>query len=122
MLKSVGTISAISCALIIGASNFGSAEAAERPDSGPQAPQGQVVVQSQEVDEQTKTAVRDRLVSLGLTLDEANSKIGNLTTADLQKLGANPEQVAMAGIEDKTLILIAVILIAPSIILLLLLI
>lgn len=122
MLKSAATISAISCALMLGVGTFGSAEATEREAvSGPQARQSQVVTQFQDVHEQTKAAVRNRLVSLGLTLDEADRKIADLTPDDLQKLGASPEQVAMAGIKDRTLILIAVILIAPSILLLLLL-
>lgn len=62
--------------------------------------------------------VTDRMVKLGLTAEEASLRVKSLTHADLQKLGATPEQVGMAGIKDKTLIIIAVILILPSILLL----
>ncbi len=65
--------------------------------------------------------VHARLMEVGLTSEDADSRLSLLSDSDIQKLAENPAQLAMGGIEDKTLILIAVILIAPSIILLLLL-
>ena len=64
--------------------------------------------------------VTKRLMETGLTKDEASQRVRELTQADLQKLAEHPEQVAMAGIKDSTLIIIAVILIVPSVLLLLL--
>lgn len=125
MSKLVRSTFVILCTLVIGAGAVVPGESAER-----EAPTKQLTLQIEtaapalQVDkrtkEQTQTVVRNRLVALGLTLDEADRKVAALTPTDLEKLGANPEQVAMAGIEDRTLILIAVILIAPSILLLLL--
>jgi hypothetical protein len=69
--------------------------------------------------QQVEATLKARLVKLGLSPKEASEKIAALTPADLQKLGENPDQVAMAGIKDTTLILIAVILVVPSLLLLL---
>jgi hypothetical protein len=68
--------------------------------------------------ETTQQKLRTRLVSLGLTVDEADTRIAALTAADLQKLEKNFDQVRMAGVKDSTLILIAVILILPGLIVL----
>jgi hypothetical protein len=63
--------------------------------------------------------VKRKLTTLGLTEREAADRVAALTPADLEKLRQNPEQLQNAGIKDKTLIIIAVILIVPSILLLL---
>ncbi len=62
--------------------------------------------------------VKDRMVKLGLTPGEADNRVKALTDADLNKLAGSPESLEMAGIKDKTLIIIAAILILPSILLL----
>ena len=66
-----------------------------------------------------KVAVTARLLSLGLTPDEALVRVNALSEDDLQQLAARPEQLAMGAIEDKTLLIIAVILVVPSLLLLL---
>lgn len=63
--------------------------------------------------------VKERMMALGLTASEADSKVNALTTGDLEKLANSLDQVAMAGVSDRTLIIIAVILIVPSVLLLL---
>lgn len=65
-----------------------------------------------------KVVVKERMMALGLTASEADAKVNALTQGDLQKLANNLNQVAMAGIQDRTLIIIAIILIVPSILLL----
>lgn len=73
----------------------------------------------QELAPEIRTELKTRLIDLGLTSAEAEQKLSELTPADLAKLGQNPDQLAMAGIKDTTLILIAVILILPGLLLLL---
>lgn len=118
MFKSAAMISALSLALVFGT---GTAEASEqqvqvgRSEDGDKPSTGL----AQEADQRVESALKTRLMALGLTSTEAEARIAALTPGDLQKLAQNPEQVAMAGIKDTTLILIAVILVVPSLILLL---
>lgn len=125
MFKPTAIIPAISLALVIGGA-VGRVEAAgsgERQARGThaRAESAQSAAAMERSEEDAKLEVRNRLMSLGLTSVEADAKIASLTTGDLQKLGQNPEQIAMAGIKDTTLILIAVILVVPSLLLLLML-
>jgi len=66
-----------------------------------------------------RLSVRQRLASLGLSSAEAEARVDALTPSDISKLKQNPEQIAMAGIKDTTLIIIAVVLVVPSLLLLL---
>ena len=63
-------------------------------------------------------SVTKRLMDKGLSRVEAEKRVNQLTQSDLQKFADSPEQVEMGGIKDSTLIIIAVILIVPSILLL----
>lgn len=65
-----------------------------------------------------RTALSQQLVDLGLTQKEADSRVSKLADAEVVRLVENPKQVGLGGIKDKTLIIIAVILILPSILLL----
>jgi hypothetical protein len=76
----------------------------------------QVTVDTASVE--ARAAVKQRLAKLGLTQEEADSRIQRLTDKDIQKLGSSPESIAMAGVKDRTLVIIALILILPSILLL----
>lgn len=122
MFKPAAMISTLSLALVLGAGS--AAEAARASENQAAVAQAQAVDKqpidpAPSVDERIESALRTRLVALGLTPAEADIRIAALTPGDLQKLAQNPEQVAMAGIKDTTLILIAVILVVPSLILLL---
>jgi hypothetical protein len=66
-----------------------------------------------------RTALTERLVKLGLTQEESESRVRQLSNQEVIQLAEKPEQVGMGGIQDKTLIIIAVILIIPSVLLLL---
>ena len=57
--------------------------------------------------------VMSRLISLGLSREEAESRIIELTDTDIAKLAANPDQLAMGAVSSKALIWAAVILISP---------
>jgi hypothetical protein len=58
--------------------------------------------------EEAKALVTARLLELGLSPAEAQARVDALEVQDLQQLAANPEQLAMGGMEDKTLVLIIV--------------
>lgn len=68
-----------------------------------------------------RAVVTERLVALGLDAEQARARVDALTEADLQQFAQHPQQLARGGVEDKTLITVAVILIIPSVLLLLLL-
>ena len=65
-----------------------------------------------------RAALSRQLVDLGLTQKEADSRVSLLPEAEVVQLVENPKQLGMGGIKDKTLIIIAVILILPSVLLL----
>lgn len=67
---------------------------------------------------EVRQALTKQLVDLGLTEGEAGSRVAQLADQEIVQLVENPKQVGMGGIKDKTLIVIAVILILPSILLL----
>lgn len=78
-------------------------------------------IQKPEAELRTETlraALSKKLVTLGLTPKEAESRVSQLTNQDIIQLTENPKQMGLGGIKDKTLIIIAVILILPSILLL----
>lgn len=66
-----------------------------------------------------RTALSQQLVELGLAQAEADARVALLQDEEVVRLVQDPKQVGMGGIKDKTLIIIAVILIIPSVILLL---
>ena len=57
--------------------------------------------------------VMSRLISLGLSREEAESRIIELTDTDIAKLAANPDQLAMGAVSSRAIIWAAVILISP---------
>ena len=57
--------------------------------------------------------VMSQLISLGLSREEAESRIMELTETDIAKLAANPDQLAMGAVSSKALIWASVILISP---------
>jgi len=57
--------------------------------------------------------VMSQLISLGLSREEAESRIVELTDTDIEKLAANPDQLAMGAVSSKALIWASVILISP---------
>tara|TARA_Y100001949_G_scaffold145658_1_gene128910 strand:- start:14 stop:400 length:387 start_codon:yes stop_codon:yes gene_type:complete len=57
--------------------------------------------------------VMSQLISLGLSREEAESRIMELTDTDIEKLAANPDQLAMGAVSSKALIWASVILISP---------
>jgi hypothetical protein len=61
-----------------------------------------------------------RLVRLGLSQEEATTRVGQLTADDLAVLADHPEQLAVGGVKDTTLIIIAGIIILPSLLIILL--
>lgn len=65
-----------------------------------------------------RTALTKQLVDLGLTEKEAASRVTQLPYEEVRQLVEKPNQVGMGGIQDRTLIIIALILIIPSILLL----
>jgi len=65
-----------------------------------------------------RSVLAAKLVDLGLTAQEAEARVNQLTDRDVQQLAENPQQMGLGGIKDKTLIIIALILILPSILLL----
>ena len=67
---------------------------------------------------QTRATLTRQLTNLGLTEKEAQARVSLLSDQEVKQLVENPNQVGMGGIRDKTLIIIAVILILPSILLL----
>ena len=58
--------------------------------------------------EGAKDLVTARLLELGLSPAEAQARVDALEVQDLQQLAANPEQLAMGGMDQKTLVLIIV--------------
>jgi hypothetical protein len=67
-----------------------------------------------------REVVTERLLALGLDAEQARMRVDALTDDDLRLFAQHPQQLARGGVEDKTLITIAVILIIPSVLLLLL--
>lgn len=65
-----------------------------------------------------RQALTTKLVDLGYTPSEAQQRVNQLNDQEIGQLMANPDQVGVGGIQDKTLIIIAVILVLPSILLL----
>lgn len=61
-----------------------------------------------------------RLVRLGLSPEEATTRVSQLTADDLAVLADHPEQLAVGGVKDTTLIIIAGIIILPSLLIILL--
>ena len=57
--------------------------------------------------------VMSQLISLGLSREEAESRIMELTETDIEKLAANPDQLAMGAVSSTALIWASVILISP---------
>ena len=57
--------------------------------------------------------VMSQLISLGLSREEAESRIMELTDTDIEKLAANPDQLAMGAVSSRAIIWAAVILISP---------
>ena len=66
----------------------------------------------------TRGALTKQLVKLGLEEREAQSRVARLPLHEVQQLVENPKQLGMGGIQDRTLIIIALILIIPSVLLL----
>ena len=62
--------------------------------------------------------VRDQLLALGLTESEAQVRLSALRPEDISVLARDPKLNGKGGVKDKTLIIIACILIIPSILLL----
>ncbi len=110
-VKSWSSVAWFCVLAVLAASAPLAASAAQEPGTPP--------LQQSNVDA-TRVLVIDRLVSLGLTQQEAGSRVSKLTNEDLAQLAAHPEHVAMGGVKDRTLIIIAVVLVIPSILLLLL--
>lgn len=65
-----------------------------------------------------RAALTKQIVELGLTEKEARDRVAQLPYHEVRQLVEKPQQVGMGGIQDRTLIIIALILIVPSILLL----
>lgn len=81
----------------------------------PAAAQGLIPTTDTSAPTPPRAALSQQFVNLGLTDKEAEARVSQLTDAEVSQLVENPKQVGMGGIQDKTLIIIAVILIIPSV-------
>jgi hypothetical protein len=80
--------------------------------------QATVAVNGQKGSEVQKATVTERLMKVGMSRAQADQKVERLTASDIQKLADSPQSIERAGIKDRTLVIIALILILPSILLL----
>lgn len=67
-----------------------------------------------QTDVANQLVVRDQLLALGLTESETQVRLSALRPEDISVLAQNPKLNGKGGVKDKTLIIIAVILILPT--------